>query len=147
MLAAKSSPSDSRKTVFMTFLIEAGCDIGIRQPNMSRAPNGVLAAEITTAVCSFIGFPMRKTLRIVPTVLISRTLRHLHTFRSRSSPLKSERNHVADGVGSQAEHGQAIKTQRDSRTRRKAVLHGGEQSSGKRNQPLAGARFALNPSL
>ena len=38
---------------------------------------GVYAVETTTAVRSFIGFPMRQTLRIVPTVPISQTLRRL----------------------------------------------------------------------
>ena len=74
MLAIKSRPSDSRKTVFMTFLIEAGCDIGVRQPNMSRMPNGVHAAEFTTAVSTFIGYPQWLTLRIVPEIPISGTL-------------------------------------------------------------------------
>lgn len=77
MLATKNRPSDSRKTVFMTFLIEAGFDIGVRQPNMSRKPNGVHAAEFTTAVSTFIGFPHWQTLRIVPAMPISGTLRFL----------------------------------------------------------------------
>ena len=62
-------------------------------------------------------------------------------------PLERERNYVANGIGSEAEHDQSIDAQGDSCASRQTVLHGGQQSSRLWNVFFAGSRLTLDARL